>query len=303
MKILKDLQPIFQNTSVITIGSYDGVHLGHQQVLKRVTEIASTVGGETSVITFDNHPSEVLRPGNTIPLICSIPHRLKLFEQAGISSVYLLHFTAEFAQQSAEQFLTLLRSHLKFSELVLGHDATIGRAKEGDQITVQNIARKLSFKVEYLPPYACENVRVSSSAIRASIQKGDFAHVQKLLGRPYSIYAQVSSGKMHGKKIGFPTMNLDIQDLCLPPLGVYAVRVKLGTQTINGVANLGFAPTIRDDQQVILEVHLLDWQDEVYGQMVEVLFCSFLRPERKFASVEELVKQIKVDVQEARSRL
>ena len=285
---------------VLTIGSYDGLHLGHQAVLEHLVQTARKQNLRSVVLTFSNHPTTVLRPANPIPLICTQVHKLKLFDKASIDMVILLPFTREFSEQSADQFLRKVRHAFHFQTLILGSDAHIGKNREGDQATVTALADQLGFSIEYFPDRLMDGQRISSNLIREAIRQGDLKQVAVLLGRPYSIYSTVLKGNGKGATLGFPTANLDVSGLCLPPLGVYAVALLEGGRKYHGVANLGVAPTMKEINEPVLEVHLFDHSSDLYGRKVEVLFQEFIRQEMRFNGVEELKEQIARDVQTAR---
>lgn len=286
---------------VISIGNFDGLHLGHSQVLEKAREHAKRENSSLTVLTFSNHPVEVLHPEQSVPLLCSLSHKKKLFEKFGVDDLILLPFTKEFAQQSARDFLSLLHRHIPFSHLILGHDATIGRGKEGDRDCIKELANEFHFIVEYVEPFSLEGEVISSRKIRGFIQQGNLSLAERLLGRRYSVYGRVIEGRTHGKLLGFPTANLDVTNLCLPPFGVYAVQVLHENRMLQGVANLGIAPTIRTDRIPILEVHLLDWEGNLYHQSIEVIFLSFIRSEMKFQNVDQLKEQITADIHAAKA--
>ncbi len=284
---------------ILTIGNFDGMHRGHCAVLKRAQALLGDEG-EIVVLTFRNHPSEVLRPEQPTRLLCSLPHKIHLLQQFGVHRVLLLPFTRYLAQHSAASFIEHIRQFIPFTSLVLGHDATLGRDRQGNRATMQDIGEQWGFHVFYQEEYRFEGQPVSSTRIREALQKGDFEQVELLLDRPYSIYATVSHGEGKGKPLGFPTANLDVTGLCLPPFGVYAVEVLYESRWLQGVANLGIAPTIRTDQVPILEVHLFDFDQELYGQQLEVVFKKFIRPEQKFHHVKEMQQQIRQDIEVAK---
>lgn len=301
MKLIKEFpdKPIFDK-AVITIGNFDGMHLGHQAVIKELIDTSHELKIPSVVISFENHPLEVLRPDIPICKICTSEHRMKLMEKMGIDSLVLLNFTQTLSEQSAEQFLMNLHLRQPFSHLVLGWDATLGKNKHGNKEIIQKIAAKHQFAVDYLEQQKVNDAIISSSQIRKLIQEGKLDEVKKFLGRSYSIYSTVYQGEGNGKKLGFPTANFNVKGLCLPPLGVYAVTAKFNTHTIKGVANLGIAPTMRKDKIPVLEVHLFDYHENLYGRSIEVIFSSFLRPEKKFISIEELQNQIQNDIAKAK---
>lgn len=280
---------------VLTIGNFDGMHRGHCAVLQRAQGLAGKEG-QIVVLTFRNHPSEVLRPEQAIRLLCTLPHKLKLLQEYGVEQVLLLTFTPQLAHRSAASFIEHIRQFIPFSHLVLGYDATLGRDRKGNQPVMQELGDQWGFDVFYLDEYRFEGQPVSSTRIREALQKGDFDQVEQLLDRPYSIYGRVSKGNGKGAELGFPTANIEVSGLCLPPFGVYAIEVLKNSHLIQGIANLGIAPTIRTEDTPILEVHLFDYVQNLYDHDIDVIFKQFIRPEKKFHSVEELRQQIKQDV-------
>jgi riboflavin kinase / FMN adenylyltransferase len=298
---LEDFVPSRQPI-VLTVGNFDGVHRGHCAVLKRAQMLAGQEG-EVIVLTFRNHPSEVLRPEQPTRLLCTLPHKLRLLQEFGINTTLLLPFTRYLAQHSANSFIENVRQFIPFSHLVLGHDATLGRDRQGNRAMMQELGMEWGFNVHYLEEYRYEGKPVSSTRIRESLQQGDFVQVEELLDRPYSIYGTVSSGGGKGKQLGFPTANLDVTGLCLPPLGVYAIEALHDSRRIQGIANLGTAPTIREDNKPILEVHLFDAHQDWLNHHLEIIFKRFIRPEQKFHNIEELRQQIYKDIELAKSIL
>lgn len=292
-----------QKPVVLTIGNFDGVHRGHVAVLNRVKTVSSEINGETAVLTFENHPAIVLRPSDPIKLICSLPHKIHLLKKNKTDNLILLRFTKEFSQYTAEEFLRSVHACLPFKHLVLGHDATLGKDRKGDRQRVESVAKEIGFQVEYLEPYRLAGAIVSSSELRKLIQNGQLPQVETLLGRKYSIYGRVVTGNSAGRSIGFPTANLDVAELCVPVFGVYAVHLMHDGKMYDAIANLGVAPTVRNDLKPILEVHLLDQQIDLYEQFVEVIFYDYIRSERKFADVNELREQIERDTSVARTLL
>ncbi|MFZ0565121.1 MAG: bifunctional riboflavin kinase/FAD synthetase [Chlamydiales bacterium] len=275
----------------LTIGMFDGMHLGHQALINRLVE----KDGHCVVLTFSNHPAQVLYQ-KKISLLTSLSHRLALFEQKKVDTVILLPFTNEFSKQSATSFLTLLKQHLRFTHLILGHDSAIGQGREGDRPHLFSIANSLNFSLEYIEPIQVEKMVVSSSEIRKKIESGDLKTTSRLIGRDYSIFARVARGAGKGQILGFQTANLPVEGLCLPPLGVWAVKVMVDNQIYWAVANLGHAPTLHVHRPLCLEVHLLSCQKQFYGKEMEVIFLKHLRSERRFATLEMLKKQIKKDI-------
>lgn len=305
MQVFNSLSvPIVKDRPVVlTVGNFDGVHRGHLALIHQARELSRDQKRKLALVTFENHPLSLLRPDQPVYLLCTLTHKLRLFEQAGVDIVILLKFTKELSQKTAEEFLRDVYNAIPFSEILLGHDATIGRNKQGDHKEIRKIADQLGIKVDSIPPYRLEEQILSSSIIRKVIQNGDLVQAQAMLGRPFSIYAPIVPGQAKGKTIGFPTANIEVRGLCLPPLGVYAVQVVYQDRVLNAVANLGVAPTLRQDPTPLLEVHLLDHSMELYGKYVEIVFREYIRAERKFSTVQDLQKQIKEDIQRARTIL
>jgi len=301
MDIIQNIKDYQLDTAVVTIGNFDGVHLGHQKVLQQVTEKAKKHHRTSVAITFINHPSEVLHPEKPVCYLCTPEHKTQLLEQQGLNVLVQLFFTKEFSLQTAEAFLETIQSSIPFSHLILGHNASFGRNKQGTPEAIQDLAEAYNFEVEYVPPFTFEGSNVSSSKIRNYVLQGDLVQVEKLLGRPYSIYSTVIPGKGVGRQMGFPTANLNVAGLCLPPFGVYSVKVKIDEHTYDGIANLGIAPTIRNDKKPILEFHLFEETvQDIKGHYVEVALHHFIRPEQKFSSLIELQNQIKTDIEQAK---
>lgn len=302
MEIIDNLPDSREHRSpvVLTIGTFDGIHLGHQEILANMQEIAKQKRAKTALITFANHPSTILKPNNPTPLLCSLDHRIYLLESMGLDLLIILPFTRELSEQSASTFLDRVLHALPFSILILGSDATIGKEKEGNRQLITKLSKTMNFETVYLPDMSFEGERISSSKIRKLVQSGQLQQVEKLLGRRYSIYAPITSGSGRGANIGFPTANLAVAELALPPLGVYAVSLLCKGKEFAGVANLGIAPTVREKSPPILEVHIFDQQLDLYGEHAEVFFHAYLRPEQRFANLEELQKQIAEDILSAK---
>lgn len=284
---------------ILTIGNFDGVHLGHQKVLAQLTERAKKHHAKSVVLTFKNHPSDILRPHLSVAKICTLEHKLHLLASSGIDAVILLEFTLDFSQQTVEEFLEKIYQAIDFNYLILGHDATIGKNREGNRQRVEEYAKHHHFEVEYVEPLIDGEQPVSSSRIRKHIQAGELTAASQLLGRPYSIQSNVITGLAKGKEMGFPTANLDITGLCLPPLGVYRMIACYQNQQYPAVANLGKAPTVRSDEKTLLEVHVLNQELKLTGQTFEGIFCEYIRPEKKFENLDQLKKQIEADTQYA----
>jgi riboflavin kinase/FMN adenylyltransferase len=297
MQIFYDLSQI--NTpldiATMTIGVFDGVHLGHAALIRHVKE--ENQEGLSLVFSFSNHPKSFFDKEKKNFLISSLAHRATLIEDLGIDYLILSPFTKSFSQMSVKEFLTEIKMLLNPKKIILGHDAVIGKNREGTKEVAEEIGKKLQIAIEYLPAVAKDETIISSSKIREFIKIGAFDKASLLLGRPYSIYGKVLKGQANGKKIGFPTANLSLDNILTPPLGVYKVSVKYKNKTFDAIANLGFAPTVnKQTSSPLLEVHIFNFDDNLYEEYIEVIFIKFLRPEKCFDSVETLIQQIKDDI-------
>lgn len=301
MNILETLSPspTLPTPSVVTIGTFDGIHLGHQQVLDHAVHVATEKQYVPIVVTFQNHPRQVLAQAKHVENLISRIQKLRLIRAKGFSTAYYLPFTREFSQQTAEEFLRHLKEVTAFKHLVLGHDAAFGRDKGGTRENVRALANQLDFTVAYVPALEIDGVPVSSTRVRALIRAGKLQEASLLLGRPYSIYQSVQAGERAGGRLGFPTANIELKDMCLPPLGVYVVGVRYDEREYPAVANIGHAPSVKATEAPLLEAHLLDATVDLYGKEVEVVLYDYLRPEQVFASHEALSAQIAKDVKTA----
>jgi len=286
---------------VVTLGNFDGVHRGHQEIVRRAASAARAVGGVTVAVTFQPHPTAVLYPERAPLSLGGLRQKLHFLEENGADFVVVQHFTRKFALVTAEQFV---RDHLvgalRMRELVVGHRVGFGHNRSGNAELLIRMGEELGFGVEIIPPVQVEGKLVSSSAIRQTVQAGDLETAAAMLGRPYLVEGRVREGFRRGRTIGVPTANLRLRGIQLPPDGVYAVKVVLRDGSLHGgVANLGFAPTFGGSVRT-LEAHLFDFDRDLYGERIGVRFVRFLRGEKKFADLSELKQQIERDAAEAR---
>lgn len=289
--------------SVVAVGVFDGVHLGHQRLLHQLLEMGSALQGVPTVITFANHPDQVLR-GEAPPLLVSVPHRLRLLRRAGVQRLCLLTFEPRLQQMTAREFAERALAHsLRTRGLLLGYDSALGRDRAGTPAAFRELGQQLGFVVHTGAPFEVDGRVVSSSAIRAAIQRGDLTLAHRYLGRFPGVLGKVVHGDGRGQQLGFPTANVLPETDVLPPRGVYAAEVILDGNVHQAVANLGTRPTFSQDEQTVLEVHLLDWRGDLYGRDLEVAFHQLLRPEQRFTSADELRAQIGHDVTMARQAL
>ena len=290
--------------TVITIGNFDGVHLGHRAILARVVKRARELGGQAVAVTFDPHPLKFLRPETELPLLTTPEQKLNLLAACGLDAVVVLPFTREFAALPARDFVTgYFCDRLRVREVVIGHDYGFGRGREGNVDLLQEMGAGCGFTVQVVWAVAAEDAVVSSSLIRALLRLGKVIEAGRLLGRPYGVAGTVVRGKGRGAKLlGVPTANIRPVNELLPASGIYAVRVRRGTEVLPGVANIGTCPTF-DNSEFSLEVHLLEFNGELYGEDLGVDFIARLREERRFPSIEALAAQIHADIDQARQVL
>ena len=289
----------------LAIGVFDGVHLGHQAVIRRALEDARTAGGTAVVITFDPHPMRVMRPQQAPHLLTSTRHKAQLIERLGVSELLVLPFTPELAAMPPEGFVLALHAACRpLREICVGHTWSFGRNRAGNLELLKKMGDKLGFDEVGLPAVEIEGEVVSSTGIRAAVAAGDLERAARLLGRDFAILGTVVHGDHLGRTIGFPTANLAAHNEQFPPNGVYAVEAICEGRTLPGVVNIGVRPTIAHASgERVLELHLFDFTADIYGQDVEVSFRRFLRPEQKFAGLDALKTQIARDVADARRTL
>ncbi|MBE7497176.1 MAG: bifunctional riboflavin kinase/FAD synthetase [Verrucomicrobiaceae bacterium] len=285
----------------LAIGVFDGVHLGHQEVIRAACEHAAQHQGSAVVVTFDPHPLRVLRPDSAPKMLCGPRHQRRILAETGLRHLLVCPFTRETAATPAREFVArLVHAARPLGCISVGYTWSFGRGREGNVHLLTDLGQEHGFAVYGVPPVRVEGEVVSSTAIREAVACGDFTRADRLLGRAYAVFGPVMEGRRLGRQIGFPTANVDVENEQLPPAGVYAVQARLDGAWLPGVANLGRRPTVADNEDLSLEVHLLDWQGECYAQDLEVRFAAHLRSERKFSGVDELQAQIARDVAAAR---
>ena len=280
-----------------TIGFFDGVHRGHRFLLEQVKEEAAGKGLCPSVITFPTHPRQVLQPDFHPQLLSTPAEKLHLLEEAGIANCILLPFTAELSRLSAKEFMLLLRTEYNVRTLVIGYDHRFGHNRLESFEDYVRYGQELDINIVQARAYTQENAKVSSSAIREQLSQGEVHTASRLLGYPYPLEGTVTDGYRVGRKIGFPTANLRVDHplKLVPAEGVYAVKVEVEGQQHLGMLNIGHRPTLNNGADRSIEVHILDFAGDIYRQNIRIEFLRFLRPETKFASIEELISQIEKD--------
>jgi len=289
---------------VLTIGNFDGVHRGHQALFGRVREWARELGGESVVMTFHPHPLQVLCDDNGPVFITLHERKLELIAQCGIDVTLVVPFSLEFAQISAHDFVKgILVDRIGVKAIVVGYDYKFGHGREGDIAFLKEMGERHDFSVDAVAGIEMDGTVVSSTLIRQFIHSGDLKEVGRLLGRPYAIAGKVIKGRERGGRLlGFPTANLSTSRQASPRQGVYAVEVEIDGKIHSGAANLGYNPTF-GDTDLSLEVHIMDFCEDIYDKLITVHFIDRLRDEKRFSSIEDLAAQIRKDVQKARKIL
>jgi riboflavin kinase/FMN adenylyltransferase len=311
MEIIKGIENLKRpfGTPVVTLGNFDGVHLGHQIILKRVKEEALKLHGEGIVITFEPHPLNVLASDKFLPLLTPFRKKMMLIEKSGIDVVFCIEFSWAFSEIPPLEFIkNILVEKIKVKKIIIGYNYHFGKGQKGDAQTLKEAGKIFNFEVEVVKPLKVEHTIVSSSKIRALIQKGEVEEASKLLGRNYPIIGKVVEGAKRGHTLGFPTANLDISDELYPKVGVYAVEVVWHQQHFKGLANVGFNPTFSSGQTepegcFSLEVHILNFHQEIYGEEIQIDFKKRIRDEVRFNSPSDLIRQIQKDIEWAQENV
>ena len=295
MNVIEDIHP--QSPTVATIGFFDGVHLGHRFLIQQVKVAATQTGWQSSIITFPVHPRQVIQSEFQPQLLSSPEEKIELLASTGVDNCILLPFTRELSQLTAYEFMQLLYDKYKVRMLVIGYDHRFGHNRAETFEDYCRYGRELGIHIMQASAYTQEQDKVSSSAIRRALQTGDIRTATKFLGYHYYLEGTVVDGYKVGRKIGFPTANLrvDFPNKLIPSIGVYAVCVYVNGGKYKGMLNIGYRPTINNGTDLSIEVHILDFQDDIYHQKMRIEFIEFLRPEEKFHSVDELILQMQKD--------
>jgi len=305
MKIIENLDDIKRpfKKAVITIGNFDGVHIGHQALFHEVIEKADIIAGTSIAMTFEPHPIKVLKENSHPPLITLYEQKVELIEKSGLDVLICVPFTREFAALSAREFVEdILIRQIGMTIIVVGEDYAFGKNREGNIDRLRTFAELFDFQVilaDWIQEPNGSSGRISSTKIRQLVISGHLGEVPKLLGRYYQIRGVVATGRNRGGRLlGFPTANINLHDELCPKTGVYAVTVEFRNIVYKGVANIGYSPTF-DDHVFTVEVHILDFDENIYGQNIRVNFISHIRDEIKFENINELSEQIRQDIKKA----
>ncbi|HEX8283745.1 MAG TPA: bifunctional riboflavin kinase/FAD synthetase [Pyrinomonadaceae bacterium] len=287
--------------AVLTLGVFDGLHLGHQLIISRVVERARATGAVPTVITFDPHPRAVLHPESAPPLLQTFDQKVEAFGVLGVEQTIVVRFTREFAEVSAGEFLKdVVHDRLQAKEVYLGRGFAFGRNREGDIALLRRVSRELGFHADEVPEVRLRGQRISSSRIRHLLADGRVNLARRMLGRPYGVEGRVVRGAERGRTIGFPTANLRPDNRVIPRGGVYVTATLIQGAWRRSVTNVGVRPTFEKEAEPSIETFVMDWGGDLYGDVVRVRFLHRLRDERRFSSVEELKRQIDSDAARAR---
>ncbi|HKI68393.1 MAG TPA: bifunctional riboflavin kinase/FAD synthetase [Verrucomicrobiae bacterium] len=288
----------------LAIGFFDGVHLGHQQIIRQTVADARQHEAVAVAVTFDNHPNTVVAPDRAPLLIYSLPQKIRALESLGVDVLLLIHFDKAFSEQTGEEFVgCLAREFSGLKSLCVGADFTFGYRRSGNVALLKELGQKFNFTVHGMAAVSLDGNVVSSTRIREAVRTGNLDAASQMLGRAYSLAGQVVKGDRLGHELGFPTANLDAAGLVLPPVGVYAVHATVCGQTHRAILNIGRRPTLESpNPQLRVEAHLLNFQGELYGEEMEIALVAKLRDEKRFASLAELKAQIARDLLDAGSR-
>jgi riboflavin kinase/FMN adenylyltransferase len=291
--------------TIVTIGTFDGIHIGHQKILKDLIKTAKKEGKKSVLLTFFPHPRMVLQKDNKILLLNTIEEKSGLLEKMGLDYLIIHPFSKEFSRLTALDFVRdILVNKLNTSRLIIGYDHHFGKNREGNIHQLKEYSLLYDFKVEEIPAQDIDDVSVSSTKIRTALKKGNLKTANNYLGYHYMLNGTVVSGKKLGGTIGFPTANLEIKEpyKLIPKTGVYIIKTHINTVLYTGIMNIGFNPTVLGKHQTI-EAHLFDFNEDLYGKEIMIEFIYFLREEHKFKSVKELVVQLNIDKENAISYL
>jgi riboflavin kinase/FMN adenylyltransferase len=301
MEIIRDVNTIhLTRPTVLTVGSFDGIHRGHQYLISRVVARAREIGGASALVTLHPHPKIVLRPNSPLQYLSTIEERVDLLEPLGLDYAVILPFSLEYSQIRARDFVQMLIDHLNMKELIAGPDFALGYKREGNIEFLKSLGKEKGFTVNVVAPQKFDDEIMSSTRIREMIASGDLTDATRLLGRFPSVRGRVVRGDQRGRSLGFPTANLAVAERrLLPADGIYAVRVRIDGRWYGGAASIGVRPTFGSGQRTV-EVYILDFDGDLYDQVIEVQFIQRLREERKFENADALVRQMKQDVAAAR---
>ncbi len=307
MKIYNSIEEFIPKFKVaLTLGTFDGVHIGHQSIIEKLNEVAEKIDGESVLMTFYPHPRHVLHPNNQkLKLLSTIEERSEMLKEYGLKHFIIQEFTKKFSKLKSENFVKeILVDKLCVKKLIIGYDHHFGRNREGNYEKLLRLSNLYSYEVEKIDPLNYMGSSVSSTKIRKKIHENKFKEVRKLLGKYFSFSGKIIEGKKMGKKIGYPTANIIVENVnkLMPNDGVYAVYIKVNSKDYMGMMNIGYNPTFNSSKKSV-EVHILDFNEDIYGIDVKVSIVEKIRKEKKFLSVEDLKKNLDIDKKKVRQLL
>jgi riboflavin kinase/FMN adenylyltransferase len=292
-----------ERDTLITVGVFDGVHLGHKHLISELLRQAQERGLLSGVVTFRQHPEDLLSAAKKLPFLTDIKTRIRLLQNEGVDVIVPLSFTRELARLDARRFVTLLQEHLRMRGMVIGADFALGKGREGDTAALRRLGREMDFSVTVVPPLEMNGEVVSSTTIRKAMAAGEMKKVRDLTGRYFSLHGKVVAGAGRGEGLGFPTANLDVNSgQALPPDGVYAGLAHIDGKAYQTMTNIGKDPTFGGTERTV-EAYLIDYSGDLYGHELRVDFVARLRDEKKFSSAAELKKQVAEDVRRGKAIL
>jgi riboflavin kinase/FMN adenylyltransferase len=301
MKVFNNIEQISKDrNTVLTIGTFDGFHIGHREIIRSVTETARENDSRNFVITFEPHPRSVISKDYDVKLITTIDEKIELFEKAGIENVLIINFTLDFSKLTAEEFVSeYLVNKIGINSIILGHDHKLGKDRAGGEDKIKELGAKYGFNVVPVSAVQIDDEIISSTKVRNALLNGELDKVNKFLGRDYSINGKVVEGAKRGRTLGFPTANINPDDpnKIIPSNGIYFVEFIVREQKYFGLLNIGTRPTFDDSAKVILEAYLYDFNGDIYGEDVSVILLSRMRDELKYNTKEELIAQMEIDKQ------
>lgn len=304
MRVFRDLEhlPVFKN-AVVTIGTFDGVHKGHQKLIARINQLAAKQEGESVIVTFHPHPRLVINPEDTtLKLLNTTEEKVYLLSQYGVDNVVVVPFSRDFSEQEAESYIShFLVRCFHPSYIVIGYDHRFGKDRKGDFTLLEKCKKEYQYGLEAISKEMLDDIAISSTNIRKALAEGNVTMANDLLGHNYTLSGIVVKGLQNGRKLGYPTANVQVADAnkLIPGTGIYAVRVHYADQVYGGMLSIGFNPTFEGKEQTI-EVNILDFNREIYGESITLEFIQFIRHEKKFDSLNDLIKAIdsdKVDIE------
>lgn len=299
MRVFRDLNnlPAFNN-SVVTIGTFDGVHKGHQKLIERIKALSARTGGESIIITFHPHPRIVINPEDkSLRLLNTIEEKIALLEQYGVDNVVVVPFSRDFSEQAAEEYVSnFLVKNFQPKYIVIGYDHRFGKDRSGDYLLLEKMKGQYGYELEEISKETLDDIEISSTKIRKALIEGDVTLANDLLGHRYTVGGNIVKGFQNGRKLGYPTANIQVADTykLIPRMGVYAVLVRYKDELLKGMLNIGFNPTFEGKQQTV-EVNILDFDKDIYGETIVLEFVKYTRPELKFNSLPELITAIDND--------